>query len=75
MPEHLIPVIPTPETVETMRLWNVIKTQVKVAPFGGVYALDLGSISQVFMAIGVEDIPGELEKMQMIFQEVYGKEK
>jgi len=58
-----------------MKLWNTIKTQVKVAPFGGVYALDLGSVSQVFVALGVDNIPGQIQKMQLIFQEVYGKQK
>ena len=58
-----------------MKIWNLIKTQVLIAPMGGVYALDLGSICQVLVAIGVEDIPGELERLQIIFDEVYGEKK
>lgn len=56
-----------------MKIWNIVKTQVLVAPLGGVYALNLGSITQVLTAMRIDDIQGTLERLEIIFQEVYGK--
>jgi len=72
VPEHLIPVIPSPETLYSLRLWKTIQGQVKFPPMGGKpYALDLGSVATVFQQLGIDNMGHQLTKMQSIFNVIY----
>jgi hypothetical protein len=57
-----------------MLLWGKIKYQVKVDLVGKPFALELSDIANFFKAIEVEDLQWQLEKMQVIFNEIYVKQ-
>lgn len=74
VPEHLIEPELSDENRTSMLLWEKIKGQVKVDPAGRPYALELADIANFFKTIGVGNLMWELEKMQVIFEEIYVKQ-
>ena len=54
----------------------MVKEQVKIAPSGKVYGLDIGGISTYLYHTGYEDEELEmmLKKLKIVFEELYGKE-
>jgi hypothetical protein len=78
VPEHLVPVIPLPETLETIRLWELVEGQFVFAGMDGrPVALDAGSASTTFRNCGLdaESIEREIRKMKIIFKHLYGEDK
>ena len=57
-----------------MLLWDKIKDQVKLDPTGKPFALEKNDIADFFAKIGVVNFKWELEKMQVIFDEIYVKQ-
>jgi hypothetical protein len=63
------------ETGYSLGLWSLIQDQVRVAGFGQPYALDLAAVSNIFAALGVQDIELQLKKVNAIFKEIYSTGK
>jgi hypothetical protein len=75
IPDHLVPVEPSIETVYTIFLWKKVKDQIMLSPMGHPYALDKSNVWDLLDKYGVEDISWQMEKIEIIFQEIYTKEK
>ncbi|UCH93623.1 MAG: hypothetical protein JSV88_25590 [Candidatus Aminicenantes bacterium] len=72
VPEHLIEPELSDENRYSIKLWDKVKGLVMV-DYGRPYALNVADIANFFEKIGVENLLWELEKMQVIFKEIYVK--
>lgn len=73
----MIPPVPSPDTMRSLRLYREIRNLVRITGVGkaGHIALDIGAVLEYFKIKGVTDAAWQLEKMRIIFDVVNGKEK
>lgn len=73
VPDHLVPPVLEPGNEITLEYWSELFDQVRVAPMGGPYALDISAARQYLSEEGVEDIKWQIKKLRIIFNETYMK--
>lgn len=76
IPPDLIPPVLSLANQDSWDLFCKVKGMKRYTPSGTVEGMDLGAISTYFNNIGIENVDREIDKMQLIAEELFqGKEK
>lgn len=74
VPEHLVPPVLEPENIYTWELWKDVSDQVFVSS-GCTYALQKADIAKYLKEKEIDDWEWQLEKFQVIFEELVLKKE